>query len=157
LLGLVLALALNFPLNALSKQEDDNLHVIDSFCNEVLLPRLTDPEPVASEATAGQPEALLRAFAASQERFLAELGTLTRQMGDYAARLDQRLNALGEQFSARTEALHQEQRKVVTETMTEVGQTVAALEKGVAGVAKTLAALDGKQVVVKSVKRGWFW
>jgi biopolymer transport protein ExbB/TolQ/ribosomal protein S27E len=42
LLGLVLAMTLNFPLNWLVKQEDDNLSNIDAFCNEILLPRLID-------------------------------------------------------------------------------------------------------------------
>ena len=53
LLGLVFALALNFPLNSMMKSEDDCLNDIDAFCNEVLLPRLNDGASLAGGDTQG--------------------------------------------------------------------------------------------------------
>ena len=69
LLGLVLALTLNFPLNALAKQEDDTLHTIDAFCNEVLLPRLKEKESAGSQTmdTAAIAKAVARSISGNQE------------------------------------------------------------------------------------------
>lgn len=101
LLGLVLALILNFPLNALAKQEDDTLHTIDSFCTEVLLPRLKEPvssataapsAPAASADAPGVSEAVIRSLSLAQDRFVAELGRLTQQLGTHVATIEQRLS-----------------------------------------------------------------
>jgi len=96
LLGLVLALTLNFPLNALAKQEDDNLHIIDAFCNEVLLPRLKESGGKQEPSTVVNTDALALAYAGSQEKFLAELRQLTEQMNDYSNNLDRRMEAFQE-------------------------------------------------------------
>ena len=95
LLGLVLALILNFPLNAYAKQEDDTLQTIDAFCNEVLLPRLSDTGAATDHGAdaGGQAEAIARSIANSQAAFLAGLGQLVHQIDESAAKLDSRMEA----------------------------------------------------------------
>ena len=94
LLGLVLALILNFPLNAYAKQEDDTLQTIDAFCNEVLLPRLQDTESTAHPTdSAAHAESVARSIAATQATFLAGLGQLVQQMNESAANLGSRMEA----------------------------------------------------------------
>lgn len=90
LLGLVLALTLNFPINALAKQEDDNLHAIDAFCNEVLLPRLKDSAAARALDGATIAESIVKSIAGVQDGFLADLARLAKQMNEYAAGLEQR-------------------------------------------------------------------
>ena len=90
LLGLVLAMTLNFPLNWLVKQEDDNLSNIDAFCNEILLPRLIDTKeevvvsdggPKTETDTAGFVEALREI----QSGFLSAVEILSLQAKESAA------------------------------------------------------------------------
>lgn len=88
LLGLVLAMTLNFPLNWLVKQEDDNLSNIDAFCNEILLPRLIDSkeEVVVSDRAAGNdPAGFADSFREIQAGFLSALETLSLQARENAA------------------------------------------------------------------------
>ena len=63
-------MALNFPINSLSKQEDDNLNAIDAFCNEVLLPRLNDGVGAGNGDAAAIADTV--AFALRREGFTVE-------------------------------------------------------------------------------------
>jgi len=77
LVGLVLAVGLNFPMNTLLKMEDDNLSNIDAFCNEVLLPRLNDGSGGAiGSALGGETGAFVQALAQAIDRRAA--GVLAR-------------------------------------------------------------------------------
>lgn len=118
LLGLVLALTLNFPLNALAKQEDDNLHSIDAFCNEVLLPRLKESASSLTD-TAAIAEAVVRSIAHTQERFLADLNQLAARMNDYSANLDARLaehqKTVTDEFVAKTAELRAQHQLALKE------------------------------------------
>ena len=65
LLGLVLAMALNFPMNALAKREDDNLNDVDAFCNEVLLPRLRDSVSADQHEAGSLADSLVKAVSSA--------------------------------------------------------------------------------------------
>ena len=102
LLGLVFAVVLNFPLNSLSKNEEEALNDIDAFCNEVLLPRLDDgaaskKEQEQQSSESHTPEslgeitaALADAVTSSQREFLGDLNTLSERMLQYADSVEQR-------------------------------------------------------------------
>lgn len=126
LLGLVLALTLNFPLNALAKQEDDNLHTIDAFCNEVLLPRLKDAAIAPTAGSAGVADSILRSLAGTQEKFLADLKHLALQMNEYAGNLDRRMEAFQQTVS----------QEFVTKTTEMRAQHQAALKEAVDQIVK---------------------
>ena len=90
LLGLVFAVTLNFPLNSLTKHEDEALNDIDAFCNEVLLPRLNDGAGAGGGDLGAIGDSVVKAIAGAQQEFLANLNELSGRMLDYANNLDQR-------------------------------------------------------------------
>jgi len=101
LLGLVFAVFLNFPMNSLSKHEEEALNDIDAYCNEVLLPRLNDgaAEAAAQKEQANQPSfgdlsqvagTIAESITASQQQFLHDLNALSAKMLDYASTLENR-------------------------------------------------------------------
>ncbi len=93
LLGLVLAVILNFPLNSLAKHEDEMLNDIDAFCNEVLLPRLNDGAGAGGGNLGSVADSVVRALSSAQKEFLTDLNELSRRMNDYATNLDRRMDA----------------------------------------------------------------
>ncbi len=99
LLGLIFAVTLNFPLNSLSKHEEEALNDIDAFCNEVLLPRLDDGAATKKESEPKTPAiqnfselagAVVEALSSSQKEFLTDLNTLSGRMLEYADKLEHR-------------------------------------------------------------------
>ena len=97
LLGLVFAVFLNFPLNSLSKHEEEALNDIDAYCNEVLLPRLDDGaagqkqnQATAMEDLGAVAEVVVQALTNAQSQFLSDLNTLSTRMLDYANTLEAR-------------------------------------------------------------------
>ena len=92
LLGLVFAVTLNFPLNALAKQEDETLNDIDAFCNEVLLPRLNDGVGAGAGDIGAVADSVVRAIAGAQKEFLTDLNELSARILDYANNFDRRIN-----------------------------------------------------------------
>ncbi len=97
LLGLVFAVFLNFPLNSLSKHEEEALNDIDAYCNEVLLPRLDDGaagqkqnQATAVEDLGAVAEVVVQALTNAQAQFLSDLNTLSTRMLDYANTLEAR-------------------------------------------------------------------
>ena len=78
LLGLILAVLLNFPLNSLAKAEDEMLNDIDAFCNEVLLPRLNDGGGAGGSDIGAIGESVVRAIAGAQREFLTDLSRSPR-------------------------------------------------------------------------------
>jgi len=100
LLGLVLAMFLNFPLNAMVKAEDDNLNEIDAFCNDVMLPRLSDTGSSGGLAgkfgggeTGAFVEALVMALGTAQQELLTDLKAVTEKVREQADNLDKRADA----------------------------------------------------------------
>lgn len=100
LLGLIFAVFLNFPLNSLSKHEEEALNDIDAYCNEVLLPRLDDGAAGAASHKANQAtamedlgavaEVVVQALTNAQAQFLTDLNALSTRMLDYANTLEAR-------------------------------------------------------------------
>lgn len=157
LLGLVLAMALNFPMNALAKREDDNLNDVDAFCNEVLLPRLRDSVSADQHETGSLADSLVKAVSGAQREFLTDLNELSRRMMEYADSLDQR-NAEYQQSvinnSVQTQA---ELQHTLQESVGQVNQYIGGLAEGIQNLNATLESLGTKQVVVQQVrKKGWF-
>jgi predicted Zn finger-like uncharacterized protein len=121
LLGLVLALTLNFPINALAKQEDDNLYTIDAFCNEVLLPRLKDAAGARALDGATIAESIVKSIAGVQDGFMADLSRLARQMNEYAGNLEKRIesfqNTVTAEFVGKTEAMRSRNEAALKEAI----------------------------------------
>lgn len=168
LLGLVLALFLNFPMNALAKAEDDNLTDIDAFCNEVLLPRLSDRSAsnnALTDALGGQTgafiAALSQALAGAQQEFLTDLRQLTQKIQEQAVNLDKRADAHANQVAAEFSKNMTVMRESVTGNMNDMltrsSEYLRTLATGLQGLNTVLKDLGEKQVLIQQVKRkGWF-
>ena len=168
LLGLVLALMLNFPLNAMIKAEDDNLNEIDAFCNEVLLPRLSDGAgannaltAVLGSETGAFIAALSQALAGAQQEFLADLRQLTQKIQEQAMNLDKRADAHANQvaaeFSRNMTVMRDQVVGNMNDTVTRTSEYIRTLASGLQGLNGLLKDLGDKQVLIQQVKRkGWF-
>ncbi len=161
LLGLVLAMFLNFPMNALAKSEDDNLNNIDAFCNEVLLPRLNDGGGIAGGDTNGLMETLVKAVASSQKEFLVDLNALSKQVREQADNLDKRAAAHQERVDAEFAAALNRMRDDLTNAVKDSVKTTTdytrAMASGIQSLNTLLAELGGKQIIIHQVKKkGWF-
>ena len=157
LLGLVLAMGLNFPMNSLAKREDDNLNDVDAFCNEVLLPRLRDSIAADHQEAGSLAESLVKAVSGAQSEFLTDLNELSRRLIGYADRLDEK-NAEYQQTviqaSAQTQA---EVLQMLQESVLQVNQYIGGLAEGIQNLNAVLSNLGGQQVVIQQVKKkGWF-
>jgi biopolymer transport protein ExbB/TolQ len=162
LLGLVLALILNFPLNALAKQEDDNLQTIDAFCNEVLLPRLKDTTAALTIDSSTVANALALAIAGSQEKFIVQLNQLAQQMGGYAAEMEKRMatfqETVTEEIVTRNAEMREQSQLALNGSLEQVSRYIGGLEAGIGGLNKVLKELGERQVVVQAPpRRRWFW
>jgi biopolymer transport protein ExbB/TolQ len=161
LLGLVLAVSLNFPMNALAKNEDEMLNDIDAFCNEVLLPRLNDGAGAANGDTAAIADSVIKGLASAQKEFLVDLNELSRRMNEYATNLDRRSDAfqtaVTKEFVTNMTAMRTEVEGALRDSMRLTSQYISALETGVRGLNTVLKELGEKQVVIQQVKKkGWF-
>ena len=163
LLGLVLALVLNFPLSSMAKQEDGNLQAIDAFCNDVLLPRLKDSAAagLGGESAAALAESIARSIAATQQEFLAGLSQLTRNMQEYAASLDTRMEAFQRtvtaQFVTKTDDMRAESHAALEEHLQTVNRYLSSLDAGIGGLNKALQDLGEKRITVAETKRRRWW
>jgi biopolymer transport protein ExbB/TolQ len=161
LLGLVLAMFLNFPMNTLSKAEDDNLNNIDAFCNEVLLPRLNDGGGIAGGDTGGLMDTLVKAVANAQKEFLVDLNALSAKIKDYADNLDKRAAAHQErvdaEFAMSLNRMREDLTNAVKDSVKTTSEYTRALSSGIQGLNNVLTELGGKQVIIhQTVKKGWF-
>lgn len=161
LLGLVLAMSLNFPINSLSKQEDDNLNAIDAFCNEVLLPRLNDGVGAGNGDAGAIADTVVKQLASAHRELLTDLNALSTRMVDYATNLDEKISAfqktVTEEFITKTTAMREESDKAVKDSMEQVSKYLSGLESGIKGLNEVLASLGGKQIVIQQAKRRWPW
>jgi len=168
LLGLVLALLLNFPMNAMIKAEDDNLNEIDAFCNEVLLPRLSDGVGSSNALTAalgGETgafiAALSQALAGAQQEFLADLRQLTQKIQSRPpiwtnAPMRTRTRWPPE-FTKNMTVMRESVIGNLNDTMTRTSDYLRTLASGLQGLNGVLKDLGEKQVLIQQVKRkGWF-
>jgi len=162
LLGLVLAMILNFPLNSMAKHEDDNLNRIDAFCNEVLMPRLNDGTGAGGGDSAAIADAVVAAITGGQEAFLRDLNELSRRMNDYATSLDGRMAAFQQavttEFVTKTSAMREHTEAAVNDSLAQVSGYLGGLASGLHGLNEVLRELGAKQVVIAAPprKRRWF-
>jgi flagellar motor component MotA len=163
LLGLVLAMFLNFPMNVLAKSEDDNLNNI-AFCNEVLMPRLNDGG-AGSAAIAGDAsnlmDALVKAVASSQREFLGDLNALSAKIKDHADNLDRRAAAHQErvdsEFAHAVNRMREDFTIAISEAVKQSTEYNRALASGIQGLNNVLKELGTKQILIHQVKKkGWF-
>lgn len=160
LLGLVLAVSLNFPMNALSKHEDEMLNDIDAFCNEVLLPRLNGGSGTAGDMGAVA-DSVIRGLSTAQKEFLTDLNVLSQRMNDYATNLDKRSDAfqatVTKQFVTNMTEMRTGIETLLRDATKTSAQYLGALETGIRGLNTVLAELGQKQIVIQQQKKkGWF-
>jgi len=161
LLGLVLAMFLNFPMNAVSKSEDDNLNNIDAFCNEILLPRLNDGGGVAGGDSNGLMDTLVKAVASSQKEFLVDLNSLSKQIKEQADNLDKRAAAhqqrVDAEFATALNRMRDDLTNAVKDSVKTTTDYTRALSSGIQSLNTLLSELGGKQILIHQVKKkGWF-
>jgi methyl-accepting chemotaxis protein len=161
LLGLVLAVTLNFPLNSLTKHEDEMLNEIDAFCNEVLLPRLNDAGSTTGENLGTVADSVVRGLASAQKEFLTDLNALSARMLEYANNLDRRTeehqHLVIQEFVGNMTTMRSEVEQGLSQSMQITSQYLGGLEAGLTGLNTVLTKLGEKQIVVQQVKKkGWF-
>jgi flagellar motor component MotA len=161
LLGLVLAMTLNFPLNTMMKSEDDCLTDIDAFCNEVLLPRLNDGGSIAGGDTNGIMETLVKAVANSQKEFLVDLNSLSKQIKEQADNLDKRAAAhqqrVDAEFAMALNRMRDDMTNAVKDSVKTTTDYTRALASGIQSLNTLLSELGGKHIMIHQVKKkGWF-
>jgi biopolymer transport protein ExbB/TolQ len=167
LLGLVYALFLNFPMNAMMKAEDDNLNAIDAFCNDVLIPRLNDgaSADLSSKFGGGETgafvEALVKALGSAQAELLSDLRSVTATIQEQAANLDKRADAhavhIATDFSKTMIKLREDLTGTVSESVAKTTDYVRTLASALQGLNGVLKDLGEKQVLIQQVKKkGWF-
>lgn len=166
LLGLVLAMFLNFPLNAMIKAEDDNLNEIDAFCNDVMLPRLSDSGSASGEKFGGGEngalvEALVTALGSAQQELLTDLKAVTESVREQAANLDKRADAhatlVATEFSKTMFKMREEMGETVNASVAKTTEYVRTLASALQGLNAVLKDLGEKQVIIQQTKkRGWF-
>jgi flagellar motor component MotA len=165
LLGLLLSMILMFPMSAVQKQEEDCLTEIDAFCNEHLLPRLTDAAGGRSGSVEQSPQEFAESLAASlaqqQEQFLHSLQEtsdalramfdgLAQQASSYQQKIADSLNNATSEVAKRAS-------QSVEQSVQFSNKYFAALESGVKSLNDTLKALGEKQIVIQQVrKKGLF-
>ena len=161
LLGLVLAMMLNFPINSLSKHEDDNLNAIDAFCNEILLPRLNDGAGAGHGDTGAIADAVVKQLANAHQDLLTDMNELSTRMVGYATSLDEKMAAFQkiviEEFITKTSQMREESDKAVKDSMAKVSEYLKGLESGIRGLNIVLADLGEKQIVIRRAGRKWPW
>ncbi len=161
LVGLAFAMLVNFPMNGMFKMEDDTLNNIDTFCNEVLIPRLNDGAGVANGDTDAMMNHLVNAVANAQSEFLTDLNSLSATMLQYAENLEVRAaehqQRVDEEFSATMQQMRDEFSEAATESIKATTDHTRALAEGIGALNSTLKDLGEKQVVIhQTVKKGWF-
>ncbi len=161
LLGLVFAVFLNFPLNSLSKHEEETLNDIDAFCNEVLLPRLNDGAGAGGGDMGAIGDSVVKAITGAQQQFLGNLNDLSGRLLEYTDNLDRRIEiqqqAAITQFVTNMQAMRSEVEQTLNESIKLTNQYLGALGSGIEGLNGVLEQLGEKQVVIQQVKKkGWF-
>jgi flagellar motor component MotA len=161
LLGLILAVTLNFPLNSLSKHEEEALNDIDAFCNEVLLPRLNDGKGAAGGDFGAVSDSVVKAITNAQAEFLTDLNALSARMMEFANNLDRRnaehQAAVVQEFVTNMTTMRTEVETSLTESMRRTTEYVGALGNGINGLNSVLEQLGEKTIVIEQVKKkGWF-
>ncbi len=172
LLGLVFAVTLNFPLNSLSKHEEETLNDIDAFCNEVLLPRLNDGAGAGGGDFNAVADSVVKALGSAQQEFLTDLNALSARMLEYADNLDRRtdehqqtvmnefvtnMTAMRTEVEGGITTLRTEVETSLTQAMKQTAQYVGGLDAGIRGLNAAMEKLGAQQIVVHEVKKKRWW
>jgi MotA/TolQ/ExbB proton channel family len=165
LLGLLLSMALIFPMSTMQTREENCLNEIDAFCNEQVLPRLNDG--AASDASVSKlienPAAfaqMLANFVEGQQRLANELATVTAAVLQAATQLEERAQQhqlrVEQNFSEAIATLTLQTGESVNASVRTVEQYIGGLATGIETLNKVLAAFGERQVVLNvPPKRGW--
>ena len=161
LFGLVLSLIMAFPIAGVQKTEEDNLNVIDAYCNENLLARLNDGDEFGGAGELGALDQLGAAIAGAQKEFLTDLNDLSKIIKENADGLEKRSvqhqKKVEDNFSNMIKVLQQDTSSAVQDSAKSVTRYVSALDTGIRSLNEVLKSLGDKQVVVQQVqKKGWF-
>jgi biopolymer transport protein ExbB/TolQ len=161
LFGLVLSLIMAFPISAVQKTEEDNLSVIDAYCNENLLTRLNDGGGLGGGDELGALDQLSAAIAGAQREFLTDLNDLSKIIKENAEGLEKRSaqhqQKVEEGFSNMIKVLQQDTSSAIEDSAKSVTRYVSALDTGIRSLNDVLKSLGQQQVVVQQVKKkGWF-
>jgi len=161
LLGLVLAILLSFPIAAMQKIEEDNLTVIDAYCNENLLTRLSDGAGLGGGDAVGAADSIAKAVSSSQREFLADLNELSATVQGQARKLEERADThqqkVEEEFSAAVTKVARDTSDALKNSTESSSKYLSALDEGIRSLNKVLGELGEKGVVVQQVKKkGWF-
>lgn len=167
LLGLVLAMFLNFPMATLAKAEDDNLNDIDAYCTEVLMPRLNDGagSELAGMFGGGEMgafvENLSKAITRAQQELIEDLKAVTAKIGEQATNLDKRADAhanlVAIEFSKTMMKMREDVTGSITDSTTRASDYIRTLASGLQGLNNVLKELGEKQVLIQQVKKkSWF-
>lgn len=162
LLGLIFAVILNFPMNSLAKAEDETLNEIDSFCNDILLPRLHDGSGPGNGDMGAIADSVIKGLASTQKEFLTDLNELSKRMNEYATNLDRRSDAfqatVQKEFVTNMTSMRGEVEGALRDSMKMTSQYIAALETGIRGLNTVLKELGEKQIIIQQEpkKKGWF-
>jgi flagellar motor component MotA len=161
LVGLAFAMLVNFPMNALFKAEDENLNDIDAYCNEVVIPRLSDGSGIAGGDHDALMNHLVQAVASSQNEFLGNLNIWSETMSRYAENLEiraqQHQQSVSDEFASFLQQLQVDVSQAVTESVSQTTEQTTALANGIGSLNTVLAELGSKQIVIQqTIKKGWF-
>src|SRR6476660_2590019 len=138
------------------------LNNIDSFCNEVLLPRLNDGAGAGGGDTAAIADSVIKGLSSAQREFLTDLNELSKRMNDYATNLDRRSDAfqaaVTKEFVTNMTTMRAEVESSIRDSMKMTSQYLAALETGIRSLNIALKELGQNQIVVQQApkKKGWF-
>ena len=172
LLGLVFAVTLNFPLNSLGKHEEETLNDIDAFCNEVLLPRLSDGAGAGGGDFNAVADSVVKALGAAQQEFLTDLNALSARMLEYSDNLDRRndehqqtvmnefvtnMTAMRTEVEGNITTMRSGVESALTESMKQTAQYVGGLDAGIRGLNTALEKLGERQITVHEVKKKRWW
>ncbi len=152
LLGLVYAVVLNFTMNPLGKHEEEVLTEIESYCNEMFLPRLKDALETGDENVGEVGDAVVKAITNAQSEFLGDLNALSARLLEYTENLDRRTEehqqVVASQFVETMDKMRSEVTEAISGNLRAVSESVSQSElqqrAAVAQYAETTKALQAE-------------
>ena len=177
LLGLLLSMLLIFPMSAIQKREEDCLTDIDAFCNENVLPRLsqggTNAAPTAqasaiAPAISAEFVGALREFTGVQKQFMEDMRKIAESAQDVTTVVRYAAQQLEQRAKDHQQQVETKFGKTIDELTTKTSDSVAAsargvekyvrsLSQGIESLNQALATLGEKKIVLqRPPRRGWF-
>jgi biopolymer transport protein ExbB/TolQ/phage gpG-like protein len=148
LLGLVYAVVLNFTMNPLGKHEEEVLTEIESYCNEMFLPRLKDGLETGDENVGEVGDAVVKAITNAQSEFLGDLNALSARLLEYTENLDRRTEehqqVVASQFVETMDKMRSEVTEAISGNLRAVSESESQQKAAVAQYAETTKALQAE-------------